>query len=103
MSKTSRRSSVDLRKQRNSDILRRMRNNEPLNAIDSRASWFPPRPMIKKDAKEMHRLYNMSFPEGEAPTTSAATRASDAKGASKIVRLGAVKHPHAGGSVDEAS
>ncbi len=47
---------------RNADILRRMRNGDPLNAVDSKASWFPPRPIIKKDLVEMARLYS------DAPT-----------------------------------
>lgn len=47
----------DLRKQHNGDLIRRMRNGESLNAIDSKASWFPPRPVIEKDKREMARLY----------------------------------------------
>lgn len=50
--------SSDRRRQRNSDLIRRMRNGEQLNAIDSKASWYPPRPVIKKDQDEMARLYN---------------------------------------------
>lgn len=60
MSDNKPKSSQNLRSQRNADILRRMRNGDPLNAIDSRASWFPPRPVIKKDQSEMARLYNNS-------------------------------------------
>jgi len=58
----SKKNQKDLRLQRNADILRRMRNGDPLNAVDSRASWFPPRPLVKKDLVEMARLYNTTVP-----------------------------------------
>ena len=45
------------RRQHNTDLIRRMRNGEPLNTIDSKSSWYPPRPTIKKDAGEMARVY----------------------------------------------
>ena len=57
----------DLRKQHNSDLIRRMRNGESLNAIDSKASWFPPRPVIEKDRSEMARLYQERENEGKGP------------------------------------
>lgn len=47
----------DLRKNHNSELIRRMRGGESLTAIDSKASWYPPRPIIQKDYKEMSRLY----------------------------------------------
>lgn len=50
--------SFDLRAKHNADLIRRMRNGEALNAIDSKASWYPPRPLIKKDESEMRRLYH---------------------------------------------
>lgn len=46
-----------MRKKHNGDLIRRMRNGESLTAIDSKASWFPPRPVIEKDKTEMKRLY----------------------------------------------
>ena len=52
------------RKFHNQDLIRRMRNGESLSAIDSKASWYPPRPNIKKDAKEMARLYGQFEGEG---------------------------------------
>jgi len=57
-----------LRLLRNADILRRMRNGDPLNTVDSRASWFPPRPIIKKDLTEMARLYRTDVPQEERKT-----------------------------------
>ncbi|MCX6106105.1 MAG: hypothetical protein NTY08_09770 [Proteobacteria bacterium] len=46
------------RKQHNLDLIKRMRNGEPLNAIDSKSSWYPPRPTIAKDPSEMARVYS---------------------------------------------
>lgn len=53
----------NLRKQHNSDLIRRMRNGEPLNTIDSKSSWYPPRPVIKKDEGEMARVYGTPITE----------------------------------------
>jgi len=52
------------RKQHNLDLIKRMRNGEPLNAIDSKSSWYPPRPTIAKDPSEMARVY--SQPNGSS-------------------------------------
>lgn len=49
----------DLRRQHNLDLMRRMRGGESLNAYDSKASWYPPRPVIKKDDKEISRVYDV--------------------------------------------
>lgn len=64
MTQSKSKSQRELRLMRNADILRRMRNGDPLNAVDSKASWFPPRPIIKKDLVEMARLYS------DAPTAA---------------------------------
>jgi hypothetical protein len=47
----------NLRKERNADILRRMRNGEQLASFNSYASWFPPRPIIQKDIHALQELY----------------------------------------------
>lgn len=57
MADTPRKNLNDTRSKHNSDLIRRMRNGEQLNAVDSKASWYPPRPVIKKDTNEMARLY----------------------------------------------
>ena len=57
MKDLSRKTAGDLRKMHNQDLIRRMRAGEPLNSVDSKASWYPPRPLIKKDKVEMDRLY----------------------------------------------
>lgn len=49
--------SRNLRKERNTDILRRMRGGEQLASFNSYASWFPPRPIIQKDIHALQELY----------------------------------------------
>jgi hypothetical protein len=46
-----------LRKERNADLLRRMRNGDQLASFNSHASWFPPRPIIQKDITALQELY----------------------------------------------
>lgn len=70
MKETSKKPLSDLRKQRNADLLRRMRSGEPLTSFDSRASWFPPRPIIKKDAREIERLYHGSSAQNSDQQTA---------------------------------
>ena len=48
----------DFRKSRNEQLIRRMKSGEPLWSYDSKASWFPPRPMIEKDPEAIKRLYD---------------------------------------------
>lgn len=52
-----------IRRQHNSELIRKMRNGESMTSFDSKASWFPPRPVIEKDKREMARVY-------DAPTTA---------------------------------
>jgi thiol-disulfide isomerase/thioredoxin len=68
--------SRNLRKERNADILRRMRGGEQLASFNSYASWFPPRPMIQKDIHALQELYGndvvaMNAVHGEARDTHA--------------------------------
>lgn len=46
-----------LRKSRNADVLKRMKEGESLNSFDSNSSWFPPRPMVEKDPDAVKKLY----------------------------------------------
>ena len=46
------------RKNRNSELLQRMKDGDSLIAFDNHSSWFPPRPKIKKDNEEVKRLYS---------------------------------------------
>ncbi len=48
----------EARKKKNADILRRMRAGESLTSFDSHLSWYPVRPKIEKDQKEIDRLFN---------------------------------------------
>ncbi len=48
---------ITFRKRHNEDIVRRMRVGEPLTRYDSHDSWFPVRPVIKKDPKAIRQLY----------------------------------------------
>jgi hypothetical protein len=57
--------SPDLRKKRNEDVIRRMKSGEALWTYDSKASWFPPRPIIEKDKDAIARLY-----QGSAASTN---------------------------------
>jgi hypothetical protein len=45
------------RRLRNQEILTRMQQGESLNCFDSYTSWFPPRPIVKKDRTGMNKLY----------------------------------------------
>ena len=48
----------DARKKKNADLLRRMKAGESLTSFDKHLSWFPVRPKIEKDQKEIDRLFN---------------------------------------------
>ena len=45
------------RKKRNDELIKRMKHGDVLHTYDAQASWYPPRPVIKKDKKELTRLY----------------------------------------------
>lgn len=49
--------SRNLRQDRNSELVRRMRTGEQLSSFSSQSSWFPPRPMIEKDSDAIKKLY----------------------------------------------
>lgn len=71
MKKVTEIKSRNLRKERNADILRRMRNGEQLASFNSYASWFPPRPIIQKDIHALQELYGndvvaMNAAQGES-------------------------------------
>jgi hypothetical protein len=48
---------AERRKKRNDELLLRVKNGESTVLIDATATWWPPREIIKKDKKEMERLY----------------------------------------------
>lgn len=47
----------NFRKERNSDLIQRMRNGDQLTSFNSYASWYPPRPIIEKDSRAVRELY----------------------------------------------
>lgn len=57
MAKTSFGKQKNLRKERNSDVIRRMKNGDQLSSFNSYSSWFPPRPIIEKDPEAVKELY----------------------------------------------
>ena len=66
----------ELRRQHNYDLIRKMRAGDSLTSFDSRASWFPPRPVIEKDVREMARVYQSGEPNERTATIAARTRAA---------------------------
>lgn len=73
----------DLRRQHNQELIRRMRNGESLTSFDSKASWYPPRPIIEKDKEAIERLYQ-GGKQREAGDSMAQGKLSDH--AIKVVR-----------------
>ena len=47
----------DERKNKNADLIARMKNGESLALYDATATWFQPRGLIKKDGKEVDRIF----------------------------------------------
>lgn len=47
------------RKKRNKDLLKRMQDGDPLQTHDAYSSWYPPRPVIKKDKDAISKLYHV--------------------------------------------
>lgn len=45
------------RDKHNQEILDRMKSGDTLQRYTAQASWFPPRPVIKKDTKAIEILY----------------------------------------------
>jgi hypothetical protein len=97
MKDLNKRSSNDIRRQHNADLIRRMRSGDSLTSFDSKASWYPPRPIIKKDTREMERVYR-------ADTRSTPARPAAADGL-RILTLqpGRGDDGRGGGPVGEAS
>lgn len=51
------------RKRKNQELLARVRNGESTALIPASATWFPPRPILKKDEKEIKRLFGEDDPD----------------------------------------
>lgn len=57
-SKKRKKASLSPRERHNAELLKRMQDPEDdLKSYSASATWFQPRPIIKKDPKEIKRLY----------------------------------------------
>ena len=54
-----------IRKKHNGDLIKRMHEGDSLKSFDSQSSWFPQRPIIKKDLKAIAKLYKIADKEIE--------------------------------------
>ena len=48
------------RKKNNADVIERMKEGDSLQRYSAQSSWYPPRPVIKKDAAAIAELYKNS-------------------------------------------
>jgi hypothetical protein len=48
---------ADRRKQENAELVARMKAGDDLSAFNPEESWFPVRPKIKKDLREIQRIH----------------------------------------------
>ncbi len=55
----SRNSPVEIRNRHNVDLLLRVRSGEVLHEINTVENGFPPRPLVQKDKRNIHRLYGL--------------------------------------------
>ena len=58
------------RQHENARILAKMKRGESLSTVPPEATWFPPRPIIAKNKKDIERLYNIP---SSPPTLSLVT------------------------------
>jgi hypothetical protein len=49
------------REKENRDLIERMKRGEPLNRLPPEATWFPPRPSIAKNKKDIERVYSSTI------------------------------------------
>ena len=55
----------DQRKRENDALLEKMRKGESLAIVSVQATWWPPRPIIKKDLVAQKRLFSLVTEEGK--------------------------------------
>ncbi len=92
MSSKPERSLEQLRKIRNKELMRRVRSGESTNSFDSFASWFPPRPIIKKDPQAIGVLYGKaSESSSEVVADLVAHKKSDDNDEQKTIPLTRIK------------
>ncbi|MFK7871987.1 MAG: hypothetical protein AB8C84_02285 [Oligoflexales bacterium] len=69
-------STDEIRKKHNEDLLQRFQRGESLKSYDSSSSWFPPRPVIEKDKKALELLHK-SNPKAESSEKKHLTAVED--------------------------
>ena len=69
----------DKRKERNKNLIERMRRNEPLNLYEPTSTFFPPRPRIAKNKKDIERLYGVTAVIGEVTNDKSENSESDSQ------------------------
>ena len=50
------------RRSHNTKVLKKMQKGESLAKMNSMLSWYPPRPVVKKDKYAIHKLYGILGP-----------------------------------------
>ena len=59
----------DIRKDQNKSLVDRLKAGEPLRAtIDHDTTWWPPRPIIEKNLKDIKRVYNLDDEDDLLPS-----------------------------------
>lgn len=48
----------EIREAENKSIIERLRRGESITRINASATWFPPRPVIKKDEKALNFVFS---------------------------------------------
>lgn len=64
------------RKLRNKDLIRRLKAGEDLSTMSMQDSWFPPRPIIKKDTEKMLDMGGKPCQKREKPLSVISTEPS---------------------------
>jgi hypothetical protein len=57
------------REKHNQDIIERMKSGDTLQRYTAQSSWFPPRPVIKKDSQAIEILYGATPKEQNGDET----------------------------------
>ena len=57
--KSSKSKIKNLRRERNAEVLRKLKNGDYLSSFNSYASWYPPRPIIEKSQEDINKLYGL--------------------------------------------
>jgi len=56
-------------KKANQRILDKMKRGESLVIVPAEATWFPPRPLIKKSKEDIEKLYGIKKEQGSVDET----------------------------------